>query len=323
MALPIGLHNKNKWRCYMNAVIQALLTFDEFNETVHRVLLACQDVPERKWSKDRVRQFNLTMELHLLLRDLRHSAEHSTGKFFELLQRVHRSFERGEQQDAQELLVVLCTSITELNQLAGSQLKLPTKFNIVSAIECRGCNNTLQKVEETDWITVNIPTDGSTSHAEWSPIQEWRKPGDMNGDDRPRCEKCEASHDAIQTYSVSEPLPNILVLHMNIFRAKLDSDGNYSQRKVLGHLNVPKTIDVSELGIDQPTRRRDESTCYQLESVVVHIGRHMSSGHYVCMRRRASGWLMFNDEEVTERTLESVLGEENNPYLLFYRRQTN
>ncbi|KAH7722575.1 hypothetical protein AAVH_09825 [Aphelenchoides avenae] len=307
----------------MNAVIQALLTFDEFYETVHRLLRACQDVPTERMSKTLVRQYSLTLELYVLLRDLRHSVAHSTEKFYERLQTVHPTFVQGEQQDAQELLVVLCTSITELNQLAGSQLKLPTKFSIVSAIECRGCYNTLQKVEETDWITVNIPTDGSTSHAEWSPIQEWRKPGDMTGDDRPRCEKCEASHDAIQTYSVSKLPPDILVVHMNIFRAEVDSDGNYSQRKVLGHLNVPKTIEVSELDIVQPTRRPGEDACYQLESVVVHIGRHMSSGHYVCMRRHACGWLMFNDEEVAERTLDSALGEENNPYLLFYRRQTN
>lgn len=94
-----------------------------------------------------------------------------------------------------------------------------------------------------------------------------------------------------------------------------DANNNYSQKKILGFIPIQTTIDALEEG--------DKDVTYLLESVVLHLGPHMHRGHYVCVRRKAlsEGWLLCNDEEVSElAALTDVLSHEQNAYLLFYRR---
>lgn len=45
---------------------------------------------------------------------------------------------------------------------------------------------------------------------------------------------------------------------------------------------------------------------YELYAVVVHLGRSVHSGHYVCYIKKSGRWVLFNDHKVSE-TEEPVL----------------
>lgn len=66
---------------------------------------------------------------------------------------------------------------------------------------------------------------------------------------------------------------------------------------------------------------------YELHSIVSHKGRSADSGHYIGWVRQAPGssaWWKFNDNVVTETTMEEILmlkggADRDSAYLAFYR----
>ena len=64
-------------------------------------------------------------------------------------------------------------------------------------------------------------------------------------------------------------------------------------------------------GTDGPGR-------YELLGFISHIGKNVTSGHYVCHIKKDEEWLIFNDEKV-ERCADPPL---ECGYLYFYRRRT-
>ena len=61
---------------------------------------------------------------------------------------------------------------------------------------------------------------------------------------------------------------------------------------------------------------RDGAGTYELMGFISHIGKSVTSGHYVCHLKKEGRWVIYNDEKVQEC--------ENPPlecgYLYFYRR---
>lgn len=45
---------------------------------------------------------------------------------------------------------------------------------------------------------------------------------------------------------------------------------------------------------------------YDLHAVIVHLGRSVHSGHYVCYIKKHGNWVLYNDSKVSE-TAEPVL----------------
>ena len=65
----------------------------------------------------------------------------------------------------------------------------------------------------------------------------------------------------------------------------------------------------------------NEYFLYDLTGVLVHYGRSMNQGHYICycLHKKSNRWFKFDDIKVT-------ISDENNvkscqPYLLFYERK--
>lgn len=59
---------------------------------------------------------------------------------------------------------------------------------------------------------------------------------------------------------------------------------------------------------------------YRLCSIIVHIGSHGSSGHFVCYRRLGhEGWILCNDALVQRVSFETVL--QHTPYILLFEKE--
>ena len=61
---------------------------------------------------------------------------------------------------------------------------------------------------------------------------------------------------------------------------------------------------------------------YQLASVVLHIGDRATDGHYTCLVKTESSYVLCNDSRITFVDLKEQMDNiEHNSYLLFYERQ--
>lgn len=59
---------------------------------------------------------------------------------------------------------------------------------------------------------------------------------------------------------------------------------------------------------------------YRLQAMIVHLGSHGSSGHFVCYRRFGSSkWVLCNDAKVQAVTFEAVLSQV--PYILLFEKE--
>ena len=56
-------------------------------------------------------------------------------------------------------------------------------------------------------------------------------------------------------------------------------------------------------------------------AIILHLGKHMAAGHYICIIKRDNKWFVCDDETVKEIDEDQILDE--NAYLLFYRQNNN
>jgi ubiquitin C-terminal hydrolase len=63
----------------------------------------------------------------------------------------------------------------------------------------------------------------------------------------------------------------------------------------------------------------EQTTAMSLQSVIVHDGKRLNSGHYMCYTRCLDGWLCISDEVVTKSTSFPKLRKSATPYLFFYQ----
>jgi ubiquitin C-terminal hydrolase len=52
---------------------------------------------------------------------------------------------------------------------------------------------------------------------------------------------------------------------------------------------------------------------------MLHLGKHMNEGHYICIVKRNKKWYLCDDEDVKEIPEKKIL--DGNAYLLFYRQE--
>jgi ubiquitin carboxyl-terminal hydrolase 12/46 len=133
-----------------------------------------------------------------------------------------------------------------------------------------------------------------------------------------QCPKCPARVKATRSVRFLA-LPRTLVLHLKRFRGKVGSEPVKLPHRVV----FPRELCLAVLSAES-CMRRDRR--YELFAVVAHVGRGLSSGHYVCLARHGPQWFLYDDDvvvAVTEDDLQSCFGSphrdfSNEAYLLFY-----
>jgi ubiquitin C-terminal hydrolase len=134
------------------------------------------------------------------------------------------------------------------------------------------------------------------------PISDWK------------CEACSfVSDEATPAWRCSRAwrLPRVAVFHVQRF----DATG----RKNSWGLSIPDEIDLSSFYCRSP----EGPTMYRLRSVLSHLGRNSSSGHYTCHRKLDSDltqepWAIADDMNVNR--VEPSWTHDRNAYMLLYDR---
>lgn len=127
------------------------------------------------------------------------------------------------------------------------------------------------------------------------------------------CRDCGVSRSASKRLRIRK-LPAILCIHVKRFGMKVINN-TYAEEKYEGKIDFPLSLDMAPYTL-QHHSSRDKRYIYDLESVVVHQGEQIQTGHYFAFCRQGEKWFRFDDEMVTATTTEDVLRQE--AYLLFY-----
>jgi len=130
-----------------------------------------------------------------------------------------------------------------------------------------------------------------------------------------QCDHCNSKEDATKRMML-HTLPNLLCIVLKRFswtarsRAKINTFVEYP----LKNLDMKKYVDPDALN-------EVDSTVYDLESVVMHHGIGLQSGHYTayCFNESTENWENFNDSRVTVVDEEKVVSED--AYILFYHKK--
>jgi ubiquitin C-terminal hydrolase len=143
------------------------------------------------------------------------------------------------------------------------------------------------------------------------------RPEVLAGDDKWRCDQCQADREATMCTQF-EKLPPVFVVQLQRFAYR-----RRSQRveKVNAYIEIPNDVAIPEHG---------EIFRYELKSIVVHMGSGLNKGHYIALLRVCGLWIKANDSKlhvIQEETVRNYIGrnppEELHhpvPYLLFYER---
>lgn len=93
------------------------------------------------------------------------------------------------------------------------------------------------------------------------------------------------------------------------------------QRKIKNFIEYDKEIDLNNFSLSSVNKNK-EKTYYRLNSILVHEGSSIYSGHYYCyVRVSDNNWYCFNDDSVRKVDESKVLKQ--TPYLLFYEKILN
>ena len=93
------------------------------------------------------------------------------------------------------------------------------------------------------------------------------------------------------------------------------------QRKIKNFIEYDKEIDLNNFSLSSVNKNK-EKTSYRLNSILIHEGSSIYSGHYYCyVRVSDNNWYCFNDDSVRKVEESKVLKQ--TPYLLFYEKILN
>ena len=152
--MATGLRNLGN-SCYINAVIQALISVTPFSENMMQL---------KENNKEKRTEGKLTRELEYLIQDLKagERKDISPGAFIETVKNESNSrFGNGMQEDAHEFLLYVLEKIHEESMDHGSGNSIVDRIftgeaeNINKCIKCR---QESRKRENFDGLFVNIPT---------------------------------------------------------------------------------------------------------------------------------------------------------------------
>lgn len=124
-------------------------------------------------------------------------------------------------------------------------------------------------------------------------LNHFTSPELLAGSDAYKCSHCNAPREASKQLLLGPRLPNVACVAFKRF--KQDRRGHFA--KINSREPVFAELDLRDYCVPS-IAESDESTFYELVSVIEHIGTSLHSGHYVAYCKEEKGWVYISDTSV-------------------------
>jgi len=274
---PSGFQNLGN-TCYMNSVLQALLSIDIINyDTINND------------SNDLLTEFVKMIDE---LKKNTSNKPYTPSKFKQELDKKKSIFRGFSQHDAHEFMEYIINEFMECKNESKSESKsnLPQTIKKMftgttnSYLYCSNCPNILKKEEE--YITITLELYGISKNTDLSGISkntdllncfdEFSKYERLDENNMWKCSKCETVNKAKKKLELNT-VPNIVVITLKRFM---------NNQKI----NTP--VEIYEYIILEDIKMK-------LVGTVNHYGG-LGGGHYVSHGLRNGTWYLFNDSQYKE-----------------------
>eukprot|EP01059_Diplonema_ambulator_P006653 TRINITY_DN16299_c0_g1_i1.p1 TRINITY_DN16299_c0_g1~~TRINITY_DN16299_c0_g1_i1.p1 ORF type:complete len:412 (+),score=54.79 TRINITY_DN16299_c0_g1_i1:42-1238(+) len=184
---------------------------------------------------------------------------------------------------------------------------------LAAEMKCLTCESVSSREEEFLGLSVDIAQNISLLCT----LRNFSKGETMDRDNKFHCDHCRSLQEAKRSLKM-KTAPPILAIHLKRFKY-IEEYGRHCKLSY----RVPFPFSI-RLPVEGP--QADE--VYHLFAVVIHLGVGPNMGHYVCMAKTGSQWMLFDDDTVTpitERDVAQSYGADmhtdastSTGYLLFY-----
>ncbi|XP_069384177.1 uncharacterized protein [Paralichthys olivaceus] len=295
--------------CYMNSILQSVLTLTEFTRDI-RVL-------KDMWELDPEAEF-----LSAFMNIVRcHRSPNNGNKLkalfafkMEVGKRYAEFLDMG-QKDAHEFLTSfldhirsLCPVITGLPGMADiyvCPIQKHLMFKMKSTRACMKCGQRSMNEEVFNNLSLNLVPQESVKEM----LDNYLLKTELE------CNCVCGGTNSTQCYSF-DTLPRILILHVKRFCFT----PLFTPKKLHDPINISRELTISST---------QDQGWYSLVSVISHLGANANSGHYISagVKRDAAEddptdqWVIYDDNTVTRTTGQSMCKHfKKNAYILFYKR---
>ncbi|KAI5968363.1 hypothetical protein KGF57_000222 [Candida theae] len=338
---PVGLLNHGV-TCYMNSAIQSLVHIPAFQHYLN-------DIYEGKVANLKPRSVSQVLaELSKRM----WSPNKPTAKYInpkKIIQRlddINCMMSEWQQEDSHEYYMSLMSRLQEDSVPKGHKLNESIIYDIFGGllhqkITCQQCHNVSSTKQEFYDLSLGLNRKKYQNSCRFTiekSINEFfsdeviRK----NESDSKSGYYCEQCRDFTQANKISSIItaPETLTIHLKRFKF----NGN-SSSKVKQGISYSKYLDLTKYMDQESESERDargegakanksirsspSSAKYQLIAVIVHEGRSISSGHYICHVLQPDGvsWSTYDDEYINRIDERRALSDAN-AYVLVYTKLT-
>ncbi|XP_069389824.1 uncharacterized protein [Paralichthys olivaceus] len=296
--------------CYMNSILQSLLTLTEFIGDIR----VQKDMWELAPGAEFLRAFMDIVRCH--------RSPNKGNKLqalfafkMEVGKRCAEFLDMG-QKDAHELLTTFLDYVERLHPVITGRpgmadlyicpIQKHLMFKMTNTRACKKCGQGSINEEVFNNLSLNLVPQESVKEM----LDHYLLKTEFE------CKCVCGGANSTQCYSF-DTLPRILILHVKRFCFT----PFYTLKKLIDPINISRELIISS------TQGQGQ---YSLVSVVNHIGSNGNSGHYVSagVKRDAAEddptdqWVMYNDNYVKRTTGQSTCNQyKKDAYILFYKRQ--
>ncbi|KAF7665598.1 hypothetical protein LDENG_00135590 [Lucifuga dentata] len=254
----LGLPNLSL-TCYMNSVLQSLLTLEDF----------CKDIFEQHTVWERAPTAQLMMALMNIMKlrtsDNMQKKTDTLSYLKKTISNHFSQFKNSGQEDAHEFLTCMLDQISSLSpalQYISAQMgrtytcpvESQMAFKMLSTRTCKGCGEKSTQEADNKDLSLDVVFGMQVNQL----LKRY-----MKQNVEYKC-GCGANTSVLQWFFLT--LPNVLVLHLKRFRLRPSK----TLEKVVDPVLLTKTMTISI--------KTQQKSCYNLVSVISHFGSGLNSG---------------------------------------------
>lgn len=299
--------------CYANSLTQAFLNSQRITDWIRQISKELFKTNKNsKYTNTPLFRFSQILKA----RDSSRNSEITIApsEFVKIITSLNPELCIGKQNDVHELFVFLIVSfdetISRLNEECQCRFPLfSSMFSAHSVTECQclACGTTATSQEDFLNFYVSIKERQSLT----ARLKNAQAPDFIAGNGKRFCNKCKVKQEMKMVCSYDK-LPPVAVFQIQRFEVDRVAK---TTRKLHGHVPFPNVLKLND-------------SKYELQSIIVHIGSTLRSGHYVTLLRMHERWILASDTSLKvldNDDVESLFAVEDTawqcstaPYILMY-----